>query len=231
LRRERRSRSSGSSASHSRCSWRSTGRSGTTTAVFTVTFDGGVLAGADQPEMTAVASGGSTAAVATTTNGFGGTVVSTGAQMQIQGSLTVAGEIWEGRDELLRLISDLGLAERVTFTEGYVPTDEVPRLFAAADALVLPYRSATASQNALIAFEFGIPVIATRAGALADAVTDGVNGLLCEPGDVSGLGEAIRRLYQPGELELLRGGVTFPDPGPAWDDYVAAVEKAALRSS
>jgi glycosyltransferase involved in cell wall biosynthesis len=146
-------------------------------------------------------------------------------------SLTVAGEIWEGRDELLRLISDLGLAGRVTLTEGYVPTDEVPRLFAEADALVLPYRSATASQNALIAFEFGIPVIATRAGALADAVTDGVNGLLCEPGDVSGLREAIRRIYQPGELELLRGGVTPPDPGPAWDDYVAAVEKAALRYS
>jgi glycosyltransferase involved in cell wall biosynthesis len=145
--------------------------------------------------------------------------------------LTVAGEIWEGRDELLRLISDLGLAGRVTLTEGYVPTDEVPRLFAEADALVLPYRSATASQNALIAFEFGIPVIATRAGALADAVTDGVNGLLCEPGDAPGLGEAIRRLYQPGELELLRGGVTSPDPGPAWDDYVAAVEKAALRYS
>jgi len=146
-------------------------------------------------------------------------------------SLTVAGEIWEGRDELLRLISDLGLADRVTLTEGYVPTDEVPRLFAEADALVLPYRSATASQNALIAFEFGIPVIATRAGALADAVTDGVNGLLCGPGDVPGLGEAIRRLYQPGELERLRGGVTPPDPGPAWDDYVAVVQKAALRYS
>jgi glycosyltransferase involved in cell wall biosynthesis len=107
----------------------------------------------------------------------------------------------------------------------------VPLLFAEADALVLPYRSATASQNALVAFEFGIPVIATRAGALADAVTDGVNGLLCEPGDVPGLGEAIRRLYQPGELERLRGGVTPPDPGPAWDDYVAVVEKAALRYS
>jgi glycosyltransferase involved in cell wall biosynthesis len=146
-------------------------------------------------------------------------------------SLTVAGEIWQGRDELLGLASDLGLASRVTLTEGYVPAEEVPRLFAQADALVLPYRSATASQNALIAFAYGIPVIATRAGALADAVTDGINGLLCEPGDVSGLAEAIRRLYQPGELEKLRGGVTFPDPGSAWDAYVAAVEKASCRYS
>jgi glycosyltransferase involved in cell wall biosynthesis len=146
-------------------------------------------------------------------------------------SLTVAGEIWEGRDELLRSISDLGLTGRVTLTEGYVPAAELPQLFGAADALVLPYRSATASQNALIAFEFGIPVVATRAGALADAVTDGINGLTCEPGDVCGLAQAITRLYQPGELERLRGGVTPPDHGQAWDDYVAAVEQAALGYS
>jgi autotransporter-associated beta strand protein len=56
--------------------------------VFTITFGGGVLAGADQPQL--VATGAAT--VATQTNGFGGTVVSNGAQMQIQGSLAVAGE-------------------------------------------------------------------------------------------------------------------------------------------
>ena len=140
--------------------------------------------------------------------------------------LTVAGEIWEGRDDLLSLISELGLADRVTLTEGYVPSGDIPAIFSAADALVLPYRSATASQNALIAFQFGIPVIATRAGAIADAVSDGVNGILCGPDDVGDLARAIGLLYQPGELERLRRGVAPPDPGPAWDDYVAAVEKA-----
>ena len=63
-----------------------------TTNVGTVTFGGGVLAGADQPQMIAVGGGGTTAVAATPTDGFGGTVVDMGAQMQIQGSLTVAGE-------------------------------------------------------------------------------------------------------------------------------------------
>jgi glycosyltransferase involved in cell wall biosynthesis len=107
-----------------------------------------------------------------------------------------------------------------------VPSDHIPGIFSAADALVLPYRSATASQNALIAFQFGIPVVATRAGAIADAIQDGVNGILCTPGDVADLARAINLLYQPGELERLRSGVAPPDPGPVWDDYVAAVEKA-----
>jgi len=143
--------------------------------------------------------------------------------------LTVAGEIWEDRDELLRLISDLQLGDRVTMLDGYVAAADVPALFAAADALVLPYRSGTASQNALIAHQLGTPVIATRAGAIADAVTDEVNGLLCAPGDVRGLTCAIGRLYEPGVLELLRHGVRPPDTGQAWTDYIANVVRASSR--
>jgi glycosyltransferase involved in cell wall biosynthesis len=148
------------------------------------------------------------------------------AQATPRVSVTVAGEIWDGRDDLLRLISDLGLEDRVTLSEAYVPTSEVPAVFASADALVLPYRSATASQNALIAFELGIPVIATRVGAIADAVEDGVNGILCEPGDVTSLAQAIGALYRPGALEQLRRGVRAPNPDPLWDDYLAMVDKA-----
>jgi glycosyltransferase involved in cell wall biosynthesis len=140
--------------------------------------------------------------------------------------LTVAGEIWDGREELGQLISDLGLGSRVTLRDGYVPADEVQSVFATADALVLPYRSGTASQNALIAHQFGVPVIATRAGAIADAVVDGVNGLLCTPEDVADLARAINTLYEPGVLERLRHGVQPPQTAEAWDAYIAAVEKA-----
>jgi glycosyltransferase involved in cell wall biosynthesis len=142
-------------------------------------------------------------------------------------SLTVAGEIWAERDELLKLISDLQLGDRVTLTDGYVAATDVPAYFAAADALVLPYRSGTASQNALIALQFGIPVIASRAGAVAAAIQDGVNGILCAPGDVTDLARAISRLYQPGMLDQLRLGVRPPDTGLSWDQYIAAVERAS----
>jgi glycosyltransferase involved in cell wall biosynthesis len=151
------------------------------------------------------------------------------AEVKPEVSLTVAGEIWEGREDLPKLIAELGLSDRVTLSEGYVPSAEVPATFAAADALVLPYRSGTASQNALIAFEFGIPVIATRAGGIADAVEDGVNGILCTPDDVGDLARAIRELYEPGELERLRRGVRPVDPGELWDGYIAAIERAVSR--
>ena len=148
------------------------------------------------------------------------------AQASPDVALTVAGEIWDGRDGLLRLIADLGLTGRVTLAEGYVPAAGIPALFATADALVLPYRSATASQNPLLAFQYGVPVIATRAGSIAATVTDGVNGLLCTPGDAADLARAIGQLYQPGTLARLRAGARPADPGPLWDDYLAAITKA-----
>ena len=146
-------------------------------------------------------------------------------------ALTVAGEIWDGRDGLAQLIASLGLADRVTLAEGYVAAADIPALFATADALVLPYRSATASQNPLLAFQYGVPVIATRAGSIAATVTDGVNGLLCTPGDAADLARAISQLYQPGTLARLRQGARPADPGPLWDDYLAAISKAIPAAS
>ncbi|MDT0304549.1 glycosyltransferase family 4 protein [Streptomonospora wellingtoniae] len=134
--------------------------------------------------------------------------------------LTVAGEFWGGSRRLQDLAADLGVADRVDFREGYVPADELPGLFAGADALVLPYRSATATQNVYLAHEHGLPVIATRAGALPDQVADGVDGLLCEPGDAEDLAEALRRFYAPGTAESLRAAVRPADAGPHWDVYV-----------
>lgn len=135
-------------------------------------------------------------------------------------SLTVAGEFWGGVDETRALITSLGLDDRVTLRPGYVPAAEVPALFADADALVLPYRSATASQNVWMAYEHGIPVIATRVGGFPSQVRDGVDGLLCDPDSVPSLTEALNRLYTPGEPERLRSAVRPVDDGPLWKTYL-----------
>ncbi|MBV2362891.1 glycosyltransferase family 4 protein [Streptomonospora nanhaiensis] len=145
-----------------------------------------------------------------------------GAPPQV--GLTVAGEFWGGSAQRLRaLAGELGVAERVEFREGYVPAEEIPALFAAADAVVLPYRTATATQNVWLAHEHGLPVVATRAGALPEQVADGVDGLLCAPGDPADLAGALARLYAPGEVERLRAGVRAADPAPVWDAYVDAL--------
>jgi glycosyltransferase involved in cell wall biosynthesis len=145
------------------------------------------------------------------------------AQAPSHVTLTVAGEFWGGPAETEQLIADLGLAGRVTLRPGYVPADQLPALFAAADALVMPYREATASQNALLAFAHGVPVVTTTAGALAEAVRDGVDGLTCAPGDADDLARVLTAVSDPQTLRRLRAGVPAVDPEPGWAAYLRAL--------
>ena len=145
------------------------------------------------------------------------------AQAPAHVTLTVAGEFWGDITEMDNLIAELGLADRVTLRPGYVPADQIPALFGAADALVMPYRGATASQNALLAFAHGVPVITTTAGALAAAVRDGVDGLTCAPDDEKDLLRALEDISHPETARRLRAGVTTVDPEPGWAAYLRAL--------
>ena len=51
----------------------------------------------------------------------------------------------------------------------------------------------------------GRPVIATRVGGNTDMVSDGVNGLLVEPGDARALADAMWRLLEEPELRERMG--------------------------
>ena len=141
-------------------------------------------------------------------------------------SLTIAGEIWGGLEPLQRMVGDLGLDDRVTIQSGYVPAEDIPDLFAQADALVLPYRSGTASTNVLVAHAHGVPVVATSLPSFVARVRDGVDGLLCRPGDAGDLARALTELYAPGRLAQLRVGIRDTDNDQEWTDYLAALTGA-----
>src|SRR5690606_40467324 len=104
-----------------------------------------------------------------------------------------------------------------------LPAERIPQLFAGFDALVLPYRTATASQLVALAHHHGLPVVATRVGDFPETVRDGVDGLLCAPGDVVDLARARRSRYEPGRLAALRAGGRPPDAEPARNAYLAAL--------
>lgn len=134
--------------------------------------------------------------------------------------LTIAGEIWGGSSTLLELTRDLRIEDRVTVDGGYVPSSRITELFARTDALVLPYRSGTATQNVLLAHLHGVPVIATRVGSLEKQVQHEVDGLLCNPDDVDDLARAIQYFYQPGVAEGLRRGVPAVSTDAEWEHYL-----------
>ncbi len=115
------------------------------------------------------------------------------AHVTADATLLVAGECWEGEEAYRQMAAARG-ADRVTLDLRYVSNDEIPVMFGAAAAVVLPYRTATQSAVATLAFAFDRPVVATRAGGLAELVTDGVTGALAPPVDPPALAAAIDRV-------------------------------------
>ena len=79
----------------------------------------------------------------------------------------------------------------------FVSDEEMAQLFQRAHLVALPYRAASQSGVAHMAFAFGKPVVSTRVGALPDVVRDGETGLLVTPGSAPELAAALEKLADP----------------------------------
>ena len=120
--------------------------------------------------------------------------------------LVVAGEFYNDKEQYRAILDRLG--ERVVLHEGFVKDDDVRYYFSVADALVLPYRTATQSGVTQIAYNFSVPMIVTRVGGLPEIVADDRVGFVCEP-TAESIAEAIERLYSGDALS--RFAANFPD--------------------
>jgi glycosyltransferase involved in cell wall biosynthesis len=117
----------------------------------------------------------------------------------------------------------LGISGRVRLEFGWVPEPEVPRLLAAADLVVLPYRSGSQSAVAPHALGAGVPVLSTAVGGLPEVVRHGVDGWLVAPGSVEELTQALEELDRP-RLAALADGARQGRSRFTWDGYAEALE-------
>ncbi len=128
------------------------------------------------------------------------------------GSLTMDAACAE---TLKKAIEAHGLQERVLL-HGEQDEAGLRRLYAAADAFVLPSFHEGYGMALAEAIAHGLPVISTRAGAIADTVPPRA-GVLVPPGDVPALRDALRRLLDdtPWRTQLHGGAraarATLPD--------------------
>ncbi|WP_426570980.1 glycosyltransferase family 4 protein [Aquihabitans sp. McL0605] len=94
------------------------------------------------------------------------------------------------RDDLVAQAQALGVGDRVELV-GRVEPHRVPELLAQARALVMPSRYEGLPLVSLEAAWSARAVVAMAGPGLAEAVVDGVTGLLVPPGDVPGLAAAM----------------------------------------
>ncbi len=112
--------------------------------------------------------------------------------------VTEKGVDWElvivGRDydsqqpRLQSLARDLGVSERTRFL-GFVPTDDLPALYSAAQAFVFPSLVETFGKPLVEAMRCGVPVIASNTSCIPEVL--GNAGLLVNPLDSQMMARAI----------------------------------------
>ncbi|MBT7300703.1 MAG: glycosyltransferase family 4 protein [Victivallales bacterium] len=95
-------------------------------------------------------------------------------------------------------------AKHVKFL-GFVPEDELRRLYQQCDVFAVPSNYESFGLVFLEAMAWGKPVIGCRAGGMPEVIADGETGFLAEPGDVSGLGTMLARLCGDRDLRARLG--------------------------
>jgi glycosyltransferase involved in cell wall biosynthesis len=137
--------------------------------------------------------------------GFGPLVEAAAGLPGVHVAIAGAGDLREG---LARRIAETGAPVRLVGPLGRVA---VARALAAADVVAVPSVVDRAGNvdglpNTLLeAMAAGRAVVASRVAGIPDVVTDGTNGLLVPPGDVSALRAALARLAADGPLRARLG--------------------------
>jgi glycosyltransferase involved in cell wall biosynthesis len=150
---------------------------------------------------------------------------------EIECELVIAGEFYDAAGKYLRLVREMGLERNVRIDNRYVPNEEVAALFEQADLLVLPYVSASQSGVARIAFSNALPVIASDAGGLSEAVIENTNGLLFPARDSNALADCIIRYFADNLGRVFAETLRAQSAGDSASAIVGAIEEAARAHS
>lgn len=131
-------------------------------------------------------------------------------------------------DDLDQLAKERGVDNNVAFLE-YVPDEELPLLYASADATLFTSNYEGFGLVLLESLASGTPVIGTPAGGVPDIVENGTNGYVCEASPVA-MSERIAALAgSPAELAAMSRAARAEVDGRDWTDVAARVE-AVYRS-
>lgn len=123
-----------------------------------------------------------------------------------------------------RQIQKLGLTQRITLM-GEV-ADTAP-LYRAADIFVLPSRYEGFGMAIAEALAHGLPVVATRVGAIPEVVPEDA-GILVPPDDPAALADALRRLIEsaPVRQAFIDGARAAAETFAGWRDTTARIASA-----
>ena len=116
--------------------------------------------------------------------------------------LIAAGDGEQGKVE--SFAQSEGVADNI-YLPGWVDQSDCLELRNESWMYVMPSYNEGLPMSILEAMSSGLPIISSPVGGIPDAVSDGVEGFLVEPGDVDRLAESIEKLLDDNELRQQMG--------------------------
>lgn len=109
-------------------------------------------------------------------------------------------------------------AEDIRIFNRWIKDTEVNGFFTGDNiVLVCPYVDATQSGPIIVAYGYGVPVIATKTGGLVEQVEDGVTGILVEPNSSVELLNAMRKIISnPDIIKKYKHGIEKRNEKCSW---------------
>ena len=141
--------------------------------------------------------------------------------------LTVAGSLEMDAayvEAIRRRIKDAGLTSRVSLL-GALPARELAARCAASHVMAVPSSYEGFGIVYLEGMHFGLPAIASTAGAAKEIITHGENGFLVDPGDAAALAQCLKTVMTDRQrlLEMSLAAQRSAATHPTWNESAARV--------
>lgn len=131
--------------------------------------------------------------------------------------LVIAGECYGSFDTYRALIDASPARDRICAHVEYISDEEIPIFFSVADALVLPYRSATQSGVVSVAYHYDLPMLATPVGDFAHSIGRPATGIVVSDVSAAAIAEGVVELFAPGKQAVFRANISKEKAALSWE--------------
>ena len=131
--------------------------------------------------------------------------------------LIIAGECYGSFEKYQKQIDKSPAKERIFVHNHYINDDDIPLFFSSADALVLPYRSATQSGVVSIAYHYNLPMVSTPVGDFLQSIAEPQTGIVVHEISVKALKEGIQSLFAEDKLTFITQQIEKEKVALSWE--------------
>ncbi|RTQ47921.1 glycosyltransferase [Hymenobacter gummosus] len=146
---------------------------------------------------------------------------------QLPLKLVVAGEFYKDPSAYEELIRKYNLESRLVRATRFIPNEQVPDYFCAADLVVQPYKDATQSGVSQIAYHFERPMLVTDVGGLAELIPNGEVGYVVPPTPRAIADALVDFATHPEKEAVFEAGTRHYKKQFSWAEMVKALKAVA----